>query len=182
MPAGAAHQTIFYELKKIKTMAIDYSIAKMRNPMRPEDAEKWYAFLQYRGTLDIKEIASHIASHGCVYDKADIAAIITKLVDCSKELMLEGYRLQLGDFGKLYLTCSSNAAETSEDFTSTNIRSLNVKFQASDEFEDILRKAVFNNVASRKGQEAVKAAEKAGETVVNLADEEDDEGGEGEGD
>ena len=82
----------------------------------------------------------------------------------------------------MYLTCSSNAAETSEDFTSTNIRSLNVKFQASDEFEDILRKAVFNNVASRKGQEAVKAAEKAGETVVNLAEEEDDEGGEGDGD
>lgn len=151
-------------------MAIDYSIAKMRNPMNENDPMKWYAFLQYRGTLDIKEIAEHIASHGCVYDKADIQAILTKLVDCSKELMLEGYRLKLGDLGKMFLTCSSVGASTSDNFTSDNIRSLNVKFQSSDEFEDLLRKAVFNNVASRKGQEAVKAAEKAGEMTVNLAD------------
>ena len=152
-------------------MALDYSIASMRNPAHPEEPSKWYAFLQYRGTLDIKEIASHIASHGCVYDKADIAAIITKLVDCTKELMLEGYRLQLGDLGKLFLTCSSAGTPTAEAFTSDSIRALNVNFQASDEFEDILRKAVFNNVASRRGQEAVKAAEKAGETTVNLSKE-----------
>lgn len=152
-------------------MAIDYSIAKLRNPMNENDPAKWYAFLQYRGTLDIKGIAEHIASHGCVYDKADIQAILTKLVDCAKELMLEGYRLQQGDLGKMFLTCSSNGASTSEDFTSQNIRALNVHFQSSEEFEDLLRKAVFNNVASRKGQEAVKAAEKAEETTVNLAKE-----------
>lgn len=150
-------------------MALDYSIAAMRNPAHPDEPSKWYAFLQYRGTLDIKGISSHIASHGCVYDKADIAAIITKLVDCTKELMLEGYRLQLGDLGKMFLTCSSAGTLTADAFTSDSIRALNVNFQASDEFEDILRKAVFNNVASRRGQEAVKAAEKAGETTVDLS-------------
>lgn len=163
-------------------MALDYSIAAMHNPARPDEPSKWYAFLQYRGTLDIKEIASHIASHGCVYDKADIAAIISKLVDCTKELMLEGYRLQLGDFGKMFLTCSSSGTPTAEAFTSDNIRTLNVNFQASDEFEDILRKAVFNNVASRRGQEAVKAAEKAGETTVDLAREGNSSSEEDDGD
>ena len=28
-------------------MALDYSIASMRNPAHPEEPSKWYAFLQY---------------------------------------------------------------------------------------------------------------------------------------
>lgn len=97
---------------------IDYAVTLMANSMKPEEAKKAYAFLQSRGTLTIDEIADYMVSHGCNYDRGDIIAILVKLVSCSKELMLDGYRIQLGDLGKLYLTAQSEGAESKELFTS----------------------------------------------------------------
>lgn len=66
---------------------LDYSVALLANPMKPEEPKKAYAYLQKRSTLNIDEIADHMVSHGCQYDRGDIIAIIIKLVSCTKELM-----------------------------------------------------------------------------------------------
>ena len=83
---------------------LDYSVALLANPAHEGDPKKAYAYLQSRGTLSISEIADHMVKHGCNYDRADIVAIITKLVSCIKELMEDSYRISLGDG-----TCSSPA-------------------------------------------------------------------------
>ena len=74
---------------------IDYAVAMLKNPAHPDEPQKAYAFLQSRATLTIEEIADHMVSHGCNYDRGDIIAILIKLVSCSKELMLDGYRIEL---------------------------------------------------------------------------------------
>ena len=84
---------------------LDYSVAMLRNPLHENDPQKAYAFLQTRATLSIDEIADHMVTHGCQYDRGDIIAILIKLVSCSKELMLDGYRIQFGDLGQFYLSC-----------------------------------------------------------------------------
>ena len=159
---------------------IDYAVVLMSNPMRPEDARKAYAFLQSRGTLTIEDIADHMVSHGCNYDRGDIVAILVKLVSCSKELMLDGYRLQLGDLGNLYLTVRSEGAESKEKFTRANIKAINVQFAASKQFADLAQKVSLHKVPTRRAVAAALEAQMKGETCADWSiDSEEGSGGGG---
>ena len=61
---------------------INYSIYLRTNPMDKEEAPKAYGVAQYNSVMTIDKFAAHIASHGCVYSRADIAAVLTLAVDC----------------------------------------------------------------------------------------------------
>ena len=160
---------------------IDYAVAMLKNPAHPDEAKKAFAFLQSRATLAIEEIADHMVSHGCNYDRGDIIAILIKLVSCSKELMLDGYRIELGDLGKLYLSCQSEGAVSKEKFTRANIKSINVNFSSSKQFNDLLQHVSLHKVPTRKAMAAALEAETQGLTTADWG-QQDPEEEEGEGD
>ncbi len=154
---------------------IDYAVTLMGNPMDENEPKKAYAFLQSRATLTIDEIADHMVQHGCQYDRGDIIAIIIKLVGCAKELMLDGYRLQLGELGRFYLTCQSTGASSLEKFTAANIRSINVNFKSSKHFGDMLQKVSLHRAPTRKAAAATLAAQIEGKTQADWTNS-DEEG------
>lgn len=131
-------------------MAIDYSIAKLRNPLHEDDPMKWYAFLQYRGTLDIKEIAEHIAQyHGRLYDAEDIKHVAALFCKYAQDLLLDGYRLHLNGLGTLYLTSHGEGTATETEFTSRHIRHLCPTFTASSDFKEMVRQIKFRIVPNK---------------------------------
>ena len=71
---------------------VNYSIVMRGNPMDADAAKKAYASAQYSEVMDINRFAEHIASHGCVYKRADIVAILTMAVDCMREQLRAGGR------------------------------------------------------------------------------------------
>lgn len=146
---------------------IDYAVTLMGNPMDEQEPKKAYAFLQSRATLTIDEIADHMVQHGCQYDRGDIIAILIKLVSCAKELMLDGYRIQLGDLGRFYLTCQSSGASSLEKFTVANIKAINVHFAASKQFGDILQRVSLHRAPTRRAAAATLEAQMKGETSVD---------------
>ena len=48
---------------------------------------------QYTDVMTIEKFAKHITSHGSVYSRADISAILYMAVDCMREMLLEGKNL-----------------------------------------------------------------------------------------
>ena len=82
------------------------------NPMDSDAAKKAYASAQYSEVMDINRFAEHIASHGCVYKRADIVAILTMAVDCMREQLLGGQKIQLGDLGDFSISINSIGAES----------------------------------------------------------------------
>ncbi len=146
---------------------IDYGVTLMRNPAHDDEPKRAYAFLQSRGTLNINEIADHMVSHGCQYDRGDISAIITKLVSCTKELLLDGYRISLGDLGRFYLTCSSLGAASLSEFSRANIQSIKVNFGASKQFADIVQRASLHKVPTRRAANATLEAQTEGKTTAD---------------
>ena len=85
-------------------------------------------------------------------------------------MLLEGYKVSLGDLGNFYCTLSCKGAESAQKFNPANhITSVNVNWEAGAEFTDLRKDAEFNCVATRAAQEATLKAEKAGETTVDLA-------------
>ena len=140
-----------------------------------------FAIAQYADVMTIEKFAKHIATHGCVYSRADISAILYMAVDCMREQLLEGKKIRLGDLGDFSVSLQSKGAESADKFSAQNITAVNVNWECGSEFKNLLTDAEFNLVASRSAQAAVLKAIKAGETVVDLNNPEGDGGNDGGG-
>ncbi len=136
-----------------------------------------FAVAQYAEVMNIEKFARHIASHGCVYSRADISAILYMAVDCMREMLLDGKKIRLGDLGDFSVSLNSKGAESAEKFSAQNITAAKVVWDAGSEFKNLMKDAEFNLVASRQAQAAVLKAVRAGETVVDLSKPVDSEGG-----
>ncbi|MCS3158417.1 DNA-binding protein [Phocaeicola dorei] len=152
---------------------VNYSIVMRNNPMDADAAKKAYASAQYAEVMDINRFAEHIASHGCVYKRADIVAILTMAVDCMREQLLAGQKIQLGDLGDFSISINSiGCFESSAAYNpAIHARKLNVNWSAGTRFRNLLEDAVFNLVATRKAARLVVKALKAGKTNVDLTGE-----------
>lgn len=142
------------------------------------EVQKAYAIAQYTDVMNIEKFARHIASHGSVYSRADIAAILYLTVDCMREQLLEGKKIRLGDLGDFSLILTSKGADSADKFSAQNITGVNVVWEPGMEFKSLLADAEFNLVASRNAQAALLKAIKAGQTVVDITQTETpDDGG-----
>ena len=141
-----------------------------------------FAISQYTDVMTIEKFAKHITSHGSVYSRADISAILYMAVDCMREMLLEGKKIRLGDLGDFSLLLASKGAETADKFTAQNITNVKVQWEPGQQFKNLLEDAEFNLVASRSAQAAVIKAIKEGKTNVDLnAPINPDGGGDGDG-
>ena len=129
------------------------------------EVQNAFAIAQYTDVMNIEKFARHIATHGSVYSRADIAAILYLAVDCMREQLLEGKKIRLGDFA---INLTSKGAESADKFSAQNITGVNVVWTPGMEFKDLLADAEFNLVASRNAQSAVITAVKNEETTVDL--------------
>ena len=143
------------------------------------EVQNAFAVAQYTDVMTIEKFARHIASHGCVYSRADISAILYLAVDCMREQLLEGKKIRLGDLGDFSVSISSKGAETADKFSAQNITGVNVVWDCGQEFKNLIADAEFNLVASRSAQAAVLKAIKAGQTTVDLTSPDSPSGGPG---
>lgn len=128
-----------------------------------------FALAQYNDVMTIDKFARHIADHGCVYKRTDIAAILNMAVDCLREQLLDGKKVRLGDLGDFSVKLKSIGAPSADKFTAQNITSVEVVWDRGKEFKNLIHDADFNPEVSRSAQAAVLKAVKAGQTTVDLA-------------
>ena len=119
--------------------------------------------------MTIEKFAKHISSHGSVYSRADISAILYMTVDCMREQLLEGKKIRLGDLGDFSILLSSKGAEDADKFTAQNITDVKVQWEPGAEFKNLIADAEFNLVASRSAQAAVIKAIKEGKANVDIS-------------
>lgn len=148
---------------------INYSINMRLNPQKREEPEKAYGVAQYTEKMSLEEFAEHISSHNSVYDKADIQAVLTKAVQCMREQLIEGKKIELGDLGEFYVTLNSVGVDAPEDYNpAIHVKKVNVNWTPGAKFEDLLDYVTFNLVPSREAAKNVNAAIKKGEDTVTL--------------
>lgn len=162
-----------FEINQAKAR-IKAALAKGETPDSADEAlvksevQHAFAVAQYSDVMTIEKFARHIATHGCVYSRADISAILYLAVDCMREMLLDGRKIRLGDLGDFSVSLSSKGAETANKFSAANISAVNVVWDCGQEFKNLLADAEFNLVASRAAQAAVLKAIKSGSSVVDL--------------
>ncbi len=159
---------------------LDYSVSARVNPMEKNEPARYYASSQTNNVMNLDQFAKHIASHGSVYRRADIAAVLTMAVDCLREMLLNGTKVQLGDLGNFYVTFSSEGTLSANDFNpDIHIKSVNVNWERGLDFLNLKEDAKFNLVAIRSIQKKVLKAVKNGESTVTIVENEEDSSEEG---
>ena len=142
---------------------IDFSLsARLSNPQDKQTGKKIYANAQAREVIDLGRFAKHISEHGSPYTRDVVVGVITAMVDCLREQLLLGNKVQLGELGSFYVRISSKGVENAEDFNAgSDITAVNVRWDRGQNFGDLLKDAEFNLVATRAQQMAAKQASKA---------------------
>ena len=142
-------------------MSIPYSlILRQAKPGKPEEGNKTFAQAQYAQVLSINDMAKHMSSHGSKYSKGDILAVVTQLVECLREQILLGNRVELGDLGTFYASIIGEAAPNAESWNTSLIEDVKVRWAPSRLFESLINDATFIYVGSRKAQAEARKAEK----------------------
>lgn len=162
-----------YEMKKIQ-----YSVSLMKNPIK--GTTKAYGNLQLTGVVSIDELAAHMAEHNTVFSKGTIVGVLSDLGGCMRELILQGYKIQLGHIGSFEPTITTKGQTKVEDFSAQDITDMKVNFELGSDFDNLLRDAQFEKTSTRATQKKAIADETA-EKAAKLAALTAEEPGEGEG-
>ena len=159
---------------------IQYSVSLMGKPGREEDPKKAYGTIQLTGVVRLSELSKHISEHNSVFSQGTIVGILTELSACIRELLLQGYKIDLGDLGTLTPTIKSKGAGDLKSFTAQNITDLRVNFAKGSALLNLRRDAQFEQTTTRAAQAAALEAQKEGQTSADWTPKTDEEG-EGDG-
>ncbi len=99
---------------------------------------KWFARAVTIGkTINVDELAKHMSEHNTPYSKGAIKGVLTDMIGCVRELMLEGKAVKLEGLAifSAGIRTKKNGAPTSADFSTTkHIDSVYMRARATGEF------------------------------------------------
>ena len=104
----------------------------------------WYGRAVTLGkTIELDDLAKHMAEHNTPYSAGAIKGVLTDMVVCIRELVLEGRSVKLPNLAIFSAGLQSTAAQTSDEFTTQkNIKSVYMRARATGGFtRDELTKA-----------------------------------------
>ncbi len=96
---------------------------------------KWFAKNIVEETFDLDMLSEHMSNHNSPYSKGVIKGLLTDMVSCIKELLLEGKNVKIDDLAIFSLGIKNRvAADSEEAFTvSKNIEGVKLKARATGE-------------------------------------------------
>ncbi len=94
---------------------------------------KWFAKNVVEETIDLDALAEHMSHHNSPYSKGVIKGLLTDMIACIKELLLEGKNVKIDDLAIFSLGIKNKEmALKEEDFTvSKNISGVKLKARAT---------------------------------------------------
>ena len=157
-----------YQFLIIKSMALNYSVSLRTNPIKKDEPAKAYATAQINGELSLKQLSRRVSMQTTV-SRADVVAVLISTVENLLDALQEGKQVDFGELGKFRLHILNEGAESLEKFTSTNITGVSIQYIPGEDLKNVFAGLEFQPVATRKAQQAVLRAEKAGETTVDIS-------------
>lgn len=152
---------------------VPYSLSLRANPLHEDDPKKVFANLQQNGTVSLNQLARHIKEHGSPYGRDVVLGVLTAIVDCTREFLVQGFRVDLGDLGSFEPSIRQEGADTFDEFSQDNIKEYRAIYSMSSAFDNMRKDVVFQRVATRKAQAAIVDAENQGSTSADWTATED---------
>ena len=81
------------------------------------NAGKWFARAVSDETFDLTKLAEHMSKHNSPYSSGVIKGVLTDMVDCIKELLLDGKSVKIDDLAGMRLK-----ARATGNLSTTNLK------------------------------------------------------------
>lgn len=96
---------------------------------------KWFARATVNQTIDLERLAEHMANHNTPYSKGAIYGVLTDMVNCIHELVLDGNAVKIPNLAIFSAGLTTKLAKTRKDFTVTeNIKSVRLRSRSTGNF------------------------------------------------
>ena len=109
---------------------LKYKMVTRINPQNKSEQPKWYAKAVQDRTIDFEGLVTHMSEHNSPYSRGVIHGVLTDMLDCVKELVLDGKSVRLGDLGLFSVGLKTKGAKTRDKWSvSTHVQgvTLNVR-------------------------------------------------------
>ena len=99
-----------------------------RTPQTGENAGKelWYATVVTDREMNFEEFVDHISSHNSPYSRGTVNGVMMDMLDCLKELILDGKSVRLGDLGLFSIGMSSRGEVSRDKVTSASVEGIHL--------------------------------------------------------
>ena len=118
-------------------------MVQRKNPQKKSEV-KYYASPVNAGKKTLRDIAHDIAGRSSL-TRGDIENVLSNFMDCLPHYLRDGFSVQLGEFGTMRLTLSSEGAETEKAFKTEKIKP-RVTFTPGVELKAALRENSYETV------------------------------------
>ena len=123
-------------------------MVQRKNPQKKSEV-KYYASPVNAGKKTLRDIAHDIAGRSSL-TRGDIENVLSNFIDCLPHYLRDGFSVQLGEFGTMRLTLSSEGAATVKAFKTETIKP-RVTFTPGVELKAALRENSYETVKEEKG-------------------------------
>ncbi len=115
---------------------IQYVLKKNVNEKMPNAYGKYFAYPVITETYDIDKLVDHMASHNTPFSRGALKGMITDMVACIRELVLQGIAVKIADLAIISIGIKNKAGAASEkEFTVVkNIDSLKIRARGTGDF------------------------------------------------
>ena len=99
-----------------------------RTPQTGENAGKelWYATVVTDREMNFEEFVDHISSHNSPYSRGTVHGVMMDMLDCLKELILDGKSVRLGDLGLFSIGMTSRGEVSRDKVTSASVEGIHL--------------------------------------------------------
>ena len=116
---------------------------------------KWYGRAVTMGkTVSLEDLAEHMAEHNSPYSEGVIEGVLTDMVNCIRELVLEGKAIKIPNLAIFSVGIKTSGAASAEDFSTTaNVLSAYMKARSTGRFtrEEVTKKATLRELPKYNG-------------------------------
>ena len=132
--------------------SVTYSVVPRFKPGEKNDPPKYYAQVQARGSINIREMAERIQST-CTVTKADVYAVLISLEDVVKEAIQNGEIVRLGELCTLQVGLSGKGTLTEEEYEDSLIKKARINFRPGPVLAAALETLKFSKVPIKYAKE-----------------------------
>ena len=123
-----------------------------RTPQTGENAGKelWYATVVTDREMNFEEFVDHISSHNSPYSRGTVHGVMMDMLDCLKELILDGKSVRLGDLGLFSIGMKSHGELTKEKVSAASVEDIhlivrNTRSWSNSELKKLCKITAYDN-------------------------------------
>ena len=95
-------------------------------PLQGAGKKLRYATVVTDREMNFEEFVDHISSHNSPYSRGTVHGVMMDMLDCLKELILDGKSVRLGDLGLFSIGMSSRGEVSRDKVTSASVQDIHL--------------------------------------------------------